>query len=112
MTSRKAADNSSEEIREVSLTGHLLLENPLLNKGTAFSPEERREFSLLGLLPPHTSTVDQQLQRIYQSFKAKDSDIERYIYLISLQDRNETLFYRLLEEHVSEMTPIVYTPVV
>jgi len=112
MSSTRAADNPSDETIEVSLTGHLLLENPLLNKGTAFSQEERREFGLLGLLPPHTSTVDEQLQRIYQSFKAKDSDIERYIYLISLQDRNETLFYRLLEEHISEMTPIVYTPVV
>jgi malate dehydrogenase (oxaloacetate-decarboxylating) len=112
MTSIKAADNSSDEIIEVSLTGHLLLDNPLLNKGTAFSPEERREFNLLGLLPPHASTVDEQLHRIYQSFKAKDSDIERYIYLISLHDRNETLFYKLLEEHISEMTPIVYTPVV
>ena len=97
---------------EVNLKGYALLDNSLLNKGSAFSEEERREFDLLGLLPPHVSTMDEQLARTYQSYRQKPDDIERYIYLISLQDRNETLFYRLLEEHVTEMTPIIYTPVV
>ena len=97
---------------EVNLTGYALLDNSLLNKGSAFSEEERHEFDLLGLLPPHTSTMEEQLARTYQSYKQKHNDLERYIYLISLQDRNETLFYRLLEEHITEMTPIIYTPVV
>jgi malate dehydrogenase (oxaloacetate-decarboxylating) len=101
-----------EETMEVNLTGYALLENSLLNKGSAFSEEERREFGLLGLLPPHISTMEEQLARTYQSYKQKPNDLERYIYLISLQDRNETLFYRLLEEHITEMTPIIYTPVV
>lgn len=100
------------ETIEVSLTGHTLLDNPLLNKGTAFPDDERREFELLGLLPPHAATMDEQLARIYGSYKQKDTDIERYIFLISLQDRNETLFYRMLEEHITEMMPIIYTPVV
>lgn len=111
MTSLRPAD-APEEIAEISLTGQALLEHPLLNKGSAFTEEERREFGLSGLLPPHISTVDEQLTRTYASFKHKDDDLERYIYLVSLQDRNETLFYRLLQEHITEMVPIVYTPVV
>src|SRR5205085_11879573 len=110
MTTRKENDN--EESLEVSLSGHVLLDNPLLNKGTAFPEDERRELGLLGLLPPHPASVEEQLERTYGNFKLKESDIERYIFLISLQDRNETLFYRLLEEHITEMMPIIYTPVV
>src|SRR5262245_27386865 len=101
-----------EETVEISLKGRALLDNPLLNKGSAFSEEERREFGLLGLVPPHVSTVEEQLARTYGSYKRKETDLERYIYLVSLQDRNETLFYMLLQEHISEMTPIIYTPVV
>ncbi|MFL6216575.1 MAG: NAD-dependent malic enzyme [Blastocatellia bacterium] len=101
-----------EEAMEVALTGYALLDNPLLNKGTAFPENERREFGLLGLLPPHATTVEEQLERTYGNFKHKESDLERFIFLISLQDRNETLFYRLLQEHITEMTPIIYTPVV
>ena len=111
MTSVKPED-AQEQTLKISLTGRSLLEDPLLNKGSAFTEEERREFGLIGLLPPHVSSVDEQLTRTYGSFKQKDSDIERYIYLASLQDRNETLFYRLLQEHITEMMPIVYTPVV
>jgi malate dehydrogenase (oxaloacetate-decarboxylating) len=105
-------EKGSEETMEVNLTGYALLDNSLLNKGSAFSEEERREFGLLGLLPPHVSTMEEQLTRTYQSYKQKPDDMERYIYLMSLQDRNETLFYRLLEEHITEMTPIIYTPIV
>jgi malate dehydrogenase (oxaloacetate-decarboxylating) len=114
MSSTGAIKNKKglEETMEVNLTGYALLENSLLNKGSAFSEEERREFGLLGLLPPHISTMEEQLARTYQSYKQKPNDLERYIYLISLQDRNETLFYRLLKEHITEMTPIIYTPVV
>jgi len=78
----------------------------------AFTDEERREFGLLGLLPPHVSTVEEQLERNYENYRRKESDIERYIFLMALQDRNETLFYKLLGRHISEMTPIIYTPVV
>lgn len=111
MTSPTTAEVEEESI-EVSLTGRALLENPLLNKGSAFSESERSEFELTGLLPPHVSTVEEQLTRTYESYKNKTADLERYIYLVSLQDRNETLFYRLLQEHITEMMPIIYTPVV
>jgi len=111
MTSIKAVD-VQEAIIEVSLTGQSLLETPLLNKGSAFSEEERREFNLLGLVPPHVSSTEEQLTRTYESYKQKKTDLERYIYLVSLQDRNETLFYRLLQEHITEMMPVIYTPVV
>jgi malate dehydrogenase (oxaloacetate-decarboxylating) len=97
---------------ETSLTGQLLLDNPLLNKGSAFPENERREFGLLGLLPPHCSTVAEQLARTYENYQRKESDLERYVFLTALQDRNETLFYRLLQEHISEMMPIIYTPTV
>ena len=99
-------------IIETALTGENILENPLLNKGSAFSEAERRELGLLGLLPPHVATIEQQLARTYENYLRKESDLERYIFLASLQDRNETLFYRLLWEHIREMSPIVYTPVV
>jgi malate dehydrogenase (oxaloacetate-decarboxylating) len=110
MTSTGA--DTREETAEISVTGQALLENPLLNKGSAFSEEERREFGLSGLVPPHVSTTEEQLARTYGSYTQKNSDIERFIYLVSLQDRNETLFYRLLQEHITEMMPIIYTPVV
>lgn len=105
-------DAFGEEVLEVSLTGQLLLDYPLLNKGTAFSEDERRELDLLGLLPPHVSTPEQQVTRNYENYRRKETDLERYIFLVSLQDRNETLFYRLLQEHITEMMPIIYTPVV
>lgn len=97
---------------EVELTGYPLLDNPMLNKGSAFSEEERREFALLGLLPHHPSTMAEQLARTYENYRRKETDLERYIFLVSLQDRNETLFYRLLQEHIAEMMPIIYTPTV
>ncbi|HEV2666151.1 MAG TPA: NAD-dependent malic enzyme [Blastocatellia bacterium] len=105
-------EHTGEEVLEVSLAGQLLLDYPLLNKGMAFTDEERREFGLLGLLPPHVSTVEGQLARNYENYRRKESDIERYIFLMALQDRNETLFYKLLGHHISEMMPIIYTPVV
>jgi malate dehydrogenase (oxaloacetate-decarboxylating) len=110
MTSMRAG--AQEETLEVSLSGQSLLEHPWLNKGSAFTEAERREFELSGLLPPHVSTLSEQLTRTYESYRQKDTDLERYIYLVSLQDRNETLFYRLLREHITEMMPIIYTPVV
>ena len=113
MSSPKFAINRNEtRYAEAGLTGHLLLDHPLLNEGSAFQEDERRQRRLLGLLPYHCSTVDEQLTRVYENYKRKDSDLERYIFLNSLQDRNETLFYRLLREHITEMMPIIYTPTV
>ena len=89
-----------------------LLDNPLLNKGTAFSDAERTRFGLHGLLPPQVETLDEQAGRAYGAYKRKDDDLERHIYLRALQDTNEVLFYRLLLDHIAEMTPMVYTPVV
>ena len=89
-----------------------LLDTPLLNKGTAFSDAERTQFGLHGLLPPHVETLEEQVVRAYEAYARKDDDLERHIYLRALQDNNEVLFYRLLLEHIEEMTPIVYTPTV
>jgi malate dehydrogenase (oxaloacetate-decarboxylating) len=89
-----------------------LLDTSLLNKGTAFSDAERTQFGLHGLLPPHVETLEEQVVRAYEAYARKDDDLERHIYLRALQDNNEVLFYRLLLEHIEEMTPIVYTPTV
>ena len=97
---------------QTALTGRALLEQPLLNKGSAFTEAERREFGLTGLLPPGVSAPEVQLARIYGNYRQKTSNLERYIHLVSLQDRNETAFYRLLSDHLVEMMPIIYTPVV
>jgi malate dehydrogenase (oxaloacetate-decarboxylating) len=89
-----------------------LLDTPLLNKGTAFTDGERTQFGLHGLLPPHAETLEEQVVRAYEAYARKNDDLERHIYLRALQDNNEVLFYRLLLEHIEEMTPIVYTPTV
>ncbi len=107
-----ATANNEAMTQEITLTGHMLLDNPLLNKGSAFTELERRELGLLGLLPPHVSTMEEQLARTYENYSSKETDLERYIFLAALQDRNETLFYKLLEEHITEMTPVIYTPTV
>ena len=105
-------ESRSEPVIKTSFTGQVLLDNPLLNKGSAFPEDERREFGLLGLLPLHCSTIEEQLARTYENYRRKENDLERYVFLTALQDRNEILFYRLLQEHVSEMMPIIYTPTV
>jgi malic enzyme len=92
--------------------GAAVIADPLTNKGTAFTAEEREALHLDGLLPPAISTIEQQLERVYQNFQAKPTPLERYIHLAALQDRNETLFFRLLRDHIDEMMPVVYTPVV
>src|ERR1700730_565723 len=89
-----------------------LLNRQGLNKGTAFTNEERSKLGLHGLLPPQVEILEEQVVRAYEAYKRKDDDLERHIYLRALQDTNEVLFYRLLLEHIEEMTPIVYTPVV
>ncbi len=95
-----------------SLTGTQLIDTPLLNKGTAFTKEERHLLLLEGLLPPHYETLDEQIVRCYEAFSGQPSDLEKHVYLRNLQDTNETLFYRLMLEHISEMMPIIYTPIV
>ena len=97
---------------ETALSGYELLNDPLLNKGTAFTEAERDAFDLHGLLPPHVESLDEQAARAYAAYQRKDEDLERHIYLRALQDTNEVLFYRLLLDHIEEMTPMVYTPVV
>jgi malate dehydrogenase (oxaloacetate-decarboxylating) len=89
-----------------------LLVHPALNKGTAFTEEERSIRGLHGLLPPHVENIEEQVVRAYEAYKRKDDDLERHIYLRALQDTNEVLFYKLLLDHIEEMTPMVYTPVV
>jgi len=91
----------------VSTKGRALLFNYETNKGTAFSHREREELDLAGLLPPQISTMKQQLNRTYENYLSKTTNIEKFIYLTALQDRNEILYYRLLLEHIEEMMPIV-----
>lgn len=108
----KKTDSQDQPYLAVAVKDYALIMNPLLNKGMAFSEQERHDFELHGLIPPHFATLEEQRARSYQAFCGKDSDIERYIYLRDLQDSNETLFYSLLTTYVTEMLPIVYTPVV
>lgn len=88
------------------------METPLLNKGSAFTVEERQAFNLAGLLPPRYETIEEQVSRAYMQYKSFDTAINKHIYLRVIQDNNETLFYRLLQQHLEEMIPIIYTPTV
>ena len=103
---------TGEEYIAVDTRGEPLLRDPFTNKSTAFTAAERAELGLDGLVPPAVSTMDQQLARVYENYRVKQTPLERYIHLASLQDRNETLFFRLVHDHIDEMMPIVYTPVV
>jgi malate dehydrogenase (oxaloacetate-decarboxylating)(NADP+) len=93
-------------------TGVDLLHNPALNKGTAFTEEERDTLGLRGLLPPYVHTHEEQALRVMENFYKKPNDLERYIHMMALQGRNETLFYRVVLDHIEEMMPIIYTPTV
>jgi malate dehydrogenase (oxaloacetate-decarboxylating)(NADP+) len=88
------------------------LHNPVFNKGTAFTESERDALGLHGLLPPYVQTIDQQARRVMETFRSKSSDLERYIQIVGLQDRNETLFYRVVMDNLEELMPIIYTPTV
>jgi malate dehydrogenase (oxaloacetate-decarboxylating)(NADP+) len=94
------------------VVGEHLLNFPLLNKGTAFTEREREELGLRGLLPPRVCTIEEQSARVLENYRQKPIDLERYIHLVALLDRNETLFYRVLLDHLEEMLPVVYTPTV
>lgn len=93
-------------------TGLALLQNPVLNKGTAFTEEERDAMGLRGLLPPRVCTQDEQIERILENFRQKADNLQKYIYLVALQDRNECLFYRVVTDDPAAMLPILYTPTV
>jgi len=112
MSFRIRTDPTGTPYLSTPIKGSALLANPFTNKGTAFTEEERQELGLEGLLPPRVLTIEDQLERTYESFAGKSSNLEKFIYLSDLQDRNETLFYRLAHEKIDEVMPIVYTPVV
>jgi len=95
-----------------NLVGFDVLHDPTLNKGTAFTQEERSKYKLHGLLPPGISDPEVQLQRVVENVRRKGFDIEKYIFLSALQSRNERLYYRLIMEHIEEIMPIIYTPTV
>ncbi len=107
-----AMNTATSNAMHKGLRGMDLLDTPVLNKSTAFTYEERTALGLHGLLPPQVESLQEQVARAYEAYQRKTDDLERHIYLRALQDRNEVLFYRLLLDHVEEMTPIIYTPVV
>ncbi|HJU15935.1 MAG TPA: NAD-dependent malic enzyme [Stellaceae bacterium] len=104
--------NDSPPMVETALSGYELLNDPLLNKGTAFSEAEREIFDLHGLLPPYVTTIEQQAGRRLAALRAIHDDLDKYVFLRGLQDTNETLFYALLGHNLEELLPIVYTPTV
>src|SRR6185295_18229008 len=104
--------SSGPEVVETSLTGYDLLNQPMLNKGTAFTEAERDTFALHGLLPARVASIDEQLSRRLAALRAFDTELERYNFLRELQDNNETLFYALLVRNIEETLPLVYTPTV
>ena len=109
---RHQVDLRDNPVLPVTKRGKELLSDPLLNKGTGFPDSERDTLGLRGLVPPQVVSIDDQVQRALENYRRKDNDLERYIHLETLHDRNETLYYRMLLEHIRELTPIIYTPVV
>ena len=107
-----SAHLKDDDAPSAPLYGASLLEDPIHNKGTAFTAEERRKFGLEGLLPPAIESLDRQVERIMDHLEAKPDDLERYIYLIGLADRNETLFYRTVMSDPARFVPILYDPTV
>jgi malate dehydrogenase (oxaloacetate-decarboxylating) len=105
-------DESGLDVMDVTTSGIALLRLALVNKGTAFTYEERHALGLDGLLPPQVNTLEQQLERAYRGYAAEPTPLAKYQYLRALQERQEILFYALLERHLDEMLPIVYTPTV
>ncbi len=103
---------TGEQYLEVYLRGQELVTNPLLNKGSYFTLEERASLGLVGLLPHGVTTIEAEVSRALESYRHKPDDLERYLFLLGLLNRNETLFYKLLTENLTEMLPIVYTPTV
>jgi len=104
--------DTGERYLAVFERGTALKDDPLLNKGTCFTETERQQLGLVGLLPPAVQTPDEQRARAYENYLRAGEDVKKYLFLAGLQDRNETLFYRLVLDHLEEMVPIVYTPTV
>lgn len=96
----------------MTMTGYNVLRNPFLNKGTGFTIEEREALGLTGALPSRVQTIDEQADQAYHQFQSKDAPLEKRIFLMNLFNENVTLFYHLMDQHVSEFMPIVYDPVV
>ena len=94
------------------MKSHEILNNPFLNKGTAFTMEERKELGLIGLLPPYVQTIEEQAEQAYQHFLRKSSDLEKRLFLMEIFNTNRTLFYYLFNQHIVEFNPIVYDPVI
>lgn len=103
---------NGESVVRVFVDGIGVLSSPILNKGTAFTSEERIALCIDGLLPPHESSLAEQSARTYENYKKEPNNLAKYTFLRALQDRNETLFFALLSQHIEEMMPIVYTPTV
>lgn len=99
-------------VARIRARGHAVLATPIINRGTAFTAEERALLGLTGLLPTGVTTIDGQLCRVYAQYRRLPDDLARNLFLASLRDRNEVLFYRLLAEHIGEMLPVVYTPTI
>lgn len=104
--------NNDKRPLYIPFAGPALLSTPLLNKGSAFSASERMDFNLEGLLPEATETIEEQVERAYKQYQNFENDMDKHVYLRNIQDTNETLFYRLVQNHISEMMPIIYTPTV
>ncbi|NQZ80234.1 MAG: NAD-dependent malic enzyme [Colwellia sp.] len=104
--------NNKKHPLYIPYSGPSLLETPLLNKGSAFSAEERANFNLTGLLPPRYETIDEQVERAYMQYSSFQNDLNKHIYLRAIHDNNETLFFKLVQAHLTEMMPIIYTPTV
>ncbi|GEK15129.1 NAD-dependent malic enzyme [Aliivibrio fischeri] len=104
--------NNNKRPLYIPYAGPALLSTPLLNKGSAFSTTERKYFNLEGLLPEAIESIEEQTGRAYKQYQNFENDMDKHIYLRNIQDTNETLFYRLVQNHISEMMPIIYTPTV
>jgi len=95
-----------------NLKGQELLRNPFLNKGTAFTEEERKKYDLIGLLPDAVSTIEEQEKIVYERTKLFEDNLEKHLFLMNLFDTNRTLFYYVLGKHVTELLPVIYTPTI
>nr|WP_076388845.1 NAD-dependent malic enzyme [Vaginimicrobium propionicum] len=102
----------NKEVVRVAIRGRDVLSDPMINFGTSFTQEQRRQLGLVGLLPRGVMTMDEQIRRVHKQFQSEPSDLAKYNYLNAMRDRNEFLFYRLISENIEEMMPIVYTPTI
>jgi malate dehydrogenase (oxaloacetate-decarboxylating) len=105
-------EQTNKNFLYIPYAGPTLIETPLLNKGSAFSQREREQFNLAGLLPPIFESIEEQVERCYQQYKSFTNNLNKHIYLRAIHDNNETLFFRLVRDHLEEMMPIIYTPTV